>query len=61
MDEVFVLTRRNHETHTDDYVMQSSNIHHLVEYMLQHQDDHFTIYVTDYDSQQINYLEWRNK
>ena len=61
MDEVFVLTSTNHETYTDDYVMQSDNIHDLVLHMLQNQDNRYKIFVTDYDNKQVDYLVWRNK
>lgn len=59
MDEVFVLTKRSNEYCTDTYIMQSDNIHDLLTYILQNQDDHYKIYVTDYDNKQVDYLEWR--
>lgn len=59
MDEAFVLTKLNHEYYTDQYVMQSSNIHDLLVYMLENQDNTYKIFVTDFNNKQINYLEWR--
>ena len=63
MDQVYVLTKESHEYEGDIYILSSSNIHDLLEYILNHQGccENFKVFVTDFNQNNINYLEWRKR
>ena len=64
MDEVFTLTQRNPNSHTEDFVYSSQNIYDIVDKMFSvgyAEIDDFKIYVTCYDGNSIPYKEWRSK
>lgn len=64
MDEVFTLTQRNSNSHTEDFVYSSQNIYDIIDKMFSvgyAEIDDFKIYVTCFDGNSIPYKEWRNR
>ena len=61
MNEVFILTKENHEYGDDIYILSSSNIHDILFYMLSNQgcDERYKVFVTANDKKGVDYLTWR--
>ena len=64
MDEVFTLTKFNHDSRTEEFIYSSQNIYDIIDKMFSvgyAEIEDFKIYVTDYGRNSVLWKDWRSK